>query len=383
MNEVLANLYAVTGNPDHLRMAKVFDHQFLFDPLANAEDRLDGLHANTQIPKAIGAAREYEVSGDEKYLSIARFFWERVALTRSYVIGGHSDREHFFPPAEFAKHLSPETTETCNTYNMLKLTRHLFEVQPTARTMDFYERALYNHILASQDPRTGMFVYLMSLKPGHFKSYSTLDNSFWCCFGTGMENHAKYADVIYAHGDDTLWVNLFIASELRWQDKGLVLRQETQFPEADSIRLRWELQAPRQLAVKIRRPSWATQDITVAINGQPQQIASQPGEYFTLERTWQNDDTVELRMPMQLHSESLPHAEHLVAILYGPLVLAGDLGTAGLENLDLYTKGQTDLVAVTRPGGPGAGGRTVADPVPHSSRAWQAAGVSHRGTRAA
>ena len=255
MNEILANLYAVTGHPDHLRMARVFDDRFVFDPWARSEDRLDGLHANTQVPKAIGAAREYEVTGEARYLDIARNFWQRVALERSYVIGGHSDREHFFPPAEFARHLGPETAETCNTYNMLKLTRHLFEVEPSATVMDFYERALYNHILASQDPKRGMFVYLMSLKPGHFKSYSTLDNSFWCCFGTGLENHAKYADTIFSHGADSLYVNLFIPAELDWKEKGLRVRQETQFPAADSIQLRFQAKNPVDLTLQIRRPS--------------------------------------------------------------------------------------------------------------------------------
>ncbi|MHB8970820.1 MAG: beta-L-arabinofuranosidase domain-containing protein [Pirellulaceae bacterium] len=349
MNEVLANLYAVTGNPDHLRMAKVFDHQFVFDPLAQGEDRLDGLHANTQVPKAIGAAREYEVTGDSRYLDIAKFFWERVALHRSYAIGGHSDREHFFPPAEFSKHLSAETTETCNTYNMLKLTRHLFAVDPSATTMDFYERALYNHILASQDPKTGMFVYLMPLKPGHFKSYSTLDNSFWCCVGTGLENHAKYADTIFSHSDDSLYVNLFIPAELQWPEKGLQVRQETRFPETDSIQLRFQVKEPLELALKIRRPGWATQDIEVAVNGQPEKISSPPGSYFTIRRTWRTGDVVTWRMPLSLRIETLPQADHVIAFLYGPLVLAGDLGTEGLEALDLYTRNQTDLVAVPGP----------------------------------
>jgi DUF1680 family protein len=349
MNEVLANLYAVTGDPDHLRLAKVFDHGRVFDPLAQGEDRLDGLHANTQVPKAIGAAREYQVTGESRYLDIARFFWERVALDRSYVIGGHSDREHFFPPAEFAKHLSPETAETCNTYNMLKLTRHLFAIQPSATTMDFYERALYNHILASQDPERGMFVYLMSLKPGHFKSYATLDNSFWCCFGTGMENHAKYGDTIFSHGDDSLYVNLFIPAELHWKEKGLVVRQETGFPEEDTTRLRFEVANPTELALCIRHPGWAASGITVAVNGESQTLASEPGSYVTLRRTWRSGDVVEVRLPMALRIEKLPHAEHWLAFLYGPIVLAGDLGTAGLETLDLYTRNQTDLVAVPTP----------------------------------
>ena len=272
-----------------------------------------------------------------------------MALHRSYAIGGHSDREHFFPPAEFGKHLSPETAETCNTYNMLKLTRQLFAMGPSAVTMDFYERALYNHILASQDPERGMFVYLMSLKPGHFKSYSTLDNSFWCCFGTGMENHAKYGDTIFAHGDDTLYLNLFIAAELRWQEQGLTVRQETRFPDEETSRLHFELAQPRELSLCIRHPAWATAGFAIAVNGEPQKITSTPGSYATIRRTWRSGDVVEMRLPMTLQIETLPHADQWLAFRYGPIVLAGDLGTEGLEKLDLYTVGQVDLVAVPTP----------------------------------
>ncbi len=349
MNEVLANLYALTGDPDHLRLARVFDHQRLFDPLAQGDDRLDGLHANTQVPKVIGAAREYQVTGESRYLDIARCFWDRVALHRSYVTGGHSDHEHFFPPTEFAKHLSPETTETCNTYNMLKLTQHLFAIEPTAAAMDFYERGLYNHILAAQDPQRGMFVYFLPLKPGHFKSYSTLDDSFWCCFGTGLENPARHGDAIFAHGDDALYVNLFIAAEVRWPEHGLVLRQETRFPEEDTTRLQFDLPSPRELALRIRHPGWATAGITVTVNDALQTLSSTPGSYVTVRRTWQRGDRVEVRLPMAVRTESLPHADHWLAFLYGPIVLAGDLGTEGLETLDLYTRSQGELAATPTP----------------------------------
>jgi len=351
MNEVLANLYAVTNNAEHLRLAQVFDHRRIFDPLAAGEDRLDGLHANTQVPKAIGAAREYHVTNDSRYLDIARCFWDRVALHRSYVIGGHSDSEHFFPPTQFGKHLSAQTTETCNTYNMLKLTRDLFAVEPTSQVMDFYERALYNHILASQDPQRGMYVYLMALKPGHFKSYSTLDNSFWCCVGTGMENPARYGEAIFAHGDDSLYVNLFIPAQVQWNEQGLVLRQETRFPEEDTTRLRFELNADKELSLCVRHPGW-TQGLHVTVNGQPQPFSLTKGGYATIRRVWRTGDVVEIRMPMSLHVEPLPHAPQWVAFLYGPVVLAGDLGTEGLEAVDFYTRSQVDLVTVPTPAVP-------------------------------
>jgi DUF1680 family protein len=349
MNEVLANLYGVTRNADYLKAAEAFNQKSLFDPLAAGDDRLNGLHANTQIPKMIGAARQYELTGSKRDEDIASFFWERVALHRSYVIGGDSDREHFFPTNDFARHLSAETAETCNTYNMLKLTRHLFSWDPSARTMDFYERALYNDILASQDPDQGMFVYLMSLKPGHFKTYSTPENSFWCCVGTGMENHAKYGDTIYFHNDQSLFVNLFIPSELSWPEKGLGVRQETKFPESEATRLNIKAAKPVSLAMQIRWPEWS-EKLAVRVNGRSQKISGKPGGYVSLSRTWLDGDHVDIQLAMKLHTEPLPGASNIVAVLYGPVVLAGELGTNGMPNP--YARGQTDLVRISDPAVP-------------------------------
>ena len=347
MNETLANLHGVTGDPAHLEAARRFDHRFVFDPLARGEDRLNGLHANTQIPKWIGAAREYELTGEARYRDIARFAWERVALHRSYVIGGHSDHEHFFPVDQFAKHLGPETTETCNTYNMLKLTRHLFAWEPSAETMDFYERALYNHILASQDPETGMVVYLMPLKPGHFKTYSTPEHSFWCCVGTGMENHARYGESIWFHDDASLYVNLYIASELAWKAKGLAVRQETTVPESDVARLVLKCAAPVRLAFRFRRPAWAGEGFAVTVNGAPVAVDAKPGSYVAVEREWTDGDRVEVRFPLAIRTEALPGEPGLVAILYGPAVLAGELGTEGMP--EPYARRQTEFSRVPAP----------------------------------
>lgn len=335
MNEVLANLYAVTGNPEHLRLARTFDHRFIFDPLARGEDPLNGLHANTQIPKAIGAAREYEMTGEKRYYDIATFFWKRVAHHRSYVIGGNSNGEAFFPPEQFSRHLGAASAETCNTYNMLKLTRHLFAWEPSAETMDFYERALYNHILASQDPATGMMCYYVPLRPGAYKTFSTPENSFWCCVGTGMENHAKYGDTIYFYDDRSLFVNLFIASELKWKDKGLTVRQETKFPEEDTTRLALTCEKPLKLALKIRYPSWA-QGMTLTVNGKGESVNAKPGSYVTVERTWKSGNIVQVRLPMHLRLEAMPDDQKMVALLYGPIVLAGDLGNEGLDNSRRY-----------------------------------------------
>jgi hypothetical protein len=330
MNDVLASLHATTGDPRHLALARAFDHAAVFDPLARGEDTLNGLHANTQVPKAIGAAREFEITGETRYRDIARFFWDRVALHRSYVIGGHSDREHFFPVDQFQRHLSAETTETCNTYNMLKLTRRVFAWEPDAREMDFYERGLYNHILASQEPGRGMFVYLMPLQPGHFKTYSTAEDSFWCCVGTGMENHAQYGDAIFAHGESDLFVNLFIGAEVDWRAKGVRLRQETAFPDEDRTRLTWQVREPVALTLRVRHPAWARGPLVVTVNGEPVPVNSQPGSYAAIARTWRTGDAVDVRLPMSLHVETLPGTPDQVALLYGPVVLAGRLGNDGM-----------------------------------------------------
>jgi DUF1680 family protein len=336
MTEVLANLYAVTGNPDHLRIARTFDHQLLLGPLARREDPLNGLHANTQIPKLIGAAREYEMTGEARYHDAASFFWERVALQRSYANGGHSDDEAFFPPEEFSHHLGTSTSETCNTYNMLKLTRHLFSWAPSAQLMDFYERGLYNHNLASQDPATGMMIYYCPLAPGAFRTYSTPDASFWCCVGTGMENHSKYPDTIYFQGDDALWVNLFVASELTWREKGVRVRQDTRYPEQDNATLTFTAEKPVKLAVNVRWPSWAVDGIAVAVNGEAEKTSGKPGSYVTVTREWKTGDTLAVRLPMRLHTEAMPDNPNVLAILYGPILLAGDLGKEGLDQARRY-----------------------------------------------
>jgi len=336
MNEVLANLYAVTGDPDHLRLAQAFDHDAVFGPLAVGRDPLDGLHANTQIPKMIGAAREYELTGDERYRKIATTFWIRVAEARSYANGGHSDDEHFFPVTDFAYHLGAESSETCNTYNMLKLTRHLFAWTPSAAAMDFYERGLYNHILASQDPATGGMIYYCPLKPGAFRTFSTPTDAFWCCVGTGMENHAKYPDTIYFQSDDALWVNLLVASTLTWRERGVTVKQETRFPDEDTTRLTFTVQQPTRLTLKLRYPSWALDGTTLRVNGQAVAVDATPGSYLSVSREWRTADVLTAQFPMRLRTEPLPGTPKTIAILYGPILLAGDLGQAGLSNATRY-----------------------------------------------
>jgi hypothetical protein len=338
MNEALANLYAATGNAAYLRLARRFEHKAIFDPLLRHDDPLNGLHANTQFPKIIGAAREYELTGEPRYRDIATFFWDRVVHHRSFVTGGNSDGEAFFPEEEFSKHLGASSAETCNTYNMLKLTRHIFEWSPSAEAMDYYERGLFNHILPSQDPETGMVIYYCPLRPGAWKSYATPNDSFWCCVGTGMENHTKYGDTIYFHNDSdrSLLVNLFIPSELTWKDQGLVVRQETRFPEEDATHLTVTAARPTRLAVSVRYPSWAASEMTLTVNGQAQPVSAQRGSYVTIDREWKSGDRVDVRLPMTLRTEAMPDNPKMIAVMYGPLVLAGDLGRDGLDAIRRY-----------------------------------------------
>ena len=329
MNETLANLYGLTGDEKYLKIAQRFNHLAVIGPAAHCEDQLTGLHANTQIPKFVGTAREYELTGDEGLKTASTFFWDTVAKERSYVIGGHSDGEHFSPKEKLSQALGPSTTETCNTYNMLKLTRHLFCWDPQAAYADFYERALYNHILASQHPESGMMCYYVPLRSGAHKAYNAPLDSFWCCTGTGVENHAKYGDSIYFHdGDRTLYVNLFIASELNWQARGLKLRQETKYPEQPASRLTLTCEPPCELSLRIRHPWWATSGLSLQVNGQPQAVSSQPGSYAVLTRTWKTGDTVDLALPFTLRTEGFRDNPQRFAFLHGPLVLCAqvDLG---------------------------------------------------------
>src|SRR5579863_1559641 len=232
MNEVLANLAAVTGNPRYLVVAKRFDHHAVMDPAAQGRDTLTGLHANTQIPKFIGAAREYELTGDPYYHDAALFFWQQVVLHRSYVTGGNSINEHFrTPPDVLASELTDLTQETCNTYNMLKLTDHLFTWQAQPQYADCYERAFLNHILATPHPSEGSPLYYLGMQPGQWKVHFVPHEGFFCCCGTGLENFSKLGEGFYFYSDQSLWVNLFFASEVNWREKGVVIRQETRFPE--------------------------------------------------------------------------------------------------------------------------------------------------------
>ena len=331
MNEVLADVSEMTGDARYLALAKRFCHQAVLNPLAKSRDNLDGLHANTQIPKIIGFSRLYRQTGEKAYLTASRFFWRTVADTRSFVNGNHGDGEHFFPVVDFDKHVfSAKASETCCAYNMLKLTHALFEIDPSAHYGDFYERALYNSILASQDPDTGMVTYFQGNRPGYMKLYCTPVDSFWCCTGSGMENHAKYNDSIYFQSSDSIYVNLFIPSVVKMQN-GATLTQTNQFPEKASTRLQWKTDQPLQKVLKVRHPDWC-RAVTVKINGKQFVQSKRAGSYIELKRLWRDGDTVEVDLPMELRAIPLQGNPAIVAFVYGPIVLAGDVGNEGIAS---------------------------------------------------
>ena len=340
LNETFADVAEITGDKKYLELARRFSHKVILDPLVKDEDRLTGMHANTQIPKVIGYKRIADLAQDDKdwnhaseWDHAARFFWNTVVNHRSVCIGGNSVREHFHPADNFTSMLNDvQGPETCNTYNMLRLTKMLYQTSPDIRFADYYERALYNHILASQQPEKGGFVYFTPMRPGHYRVYSQPETSMWCCVGSGLENHTKYGEFIYAHAKDTLYVNLFIPSRLTWQEKKVTLVQETRFPDEEQIRFRVEKSKKKAFSLKLRYPSWA-KGASISVNGKVQETNAQPGEYLTIHRKWKAGDEITLNMPMQVALEQIPDRENFYAFMYGPIVLASPTGTENMDGL--------------------------------------------------
>lgn len=325
VQETLAELYGDTRDEKYLKIARIFHHDTIVNPLTRGEDILPGKHGNTQIPKMIAEARLYELTGNEEDRKAAEFFWNTVVHHHSYATGGHGNHEYFGAPDQLTHRLSDETTETCNVYNMLKLSRHLFLWEPKAEVADYYERALFNHILASQHPENGRVIYNLSLEMGGFKIYQD-PQWFTCCVGSGMETHSKYGANIYYHNTDELYVGQYMASELEWKDRGLRLKQETAYPEEQGSRFTFSLESPQDFALLLRYPHWAEQGMEVWVNGQVRKVAAQPGSFLSIDRTWQDGDVVEVHFPFSLRLETMPDDEDRIAVFYGPVLLAGDLG---------------------------------------------------------
>lgn len=327
MNDVLVNIYSITGNKKYLELSRKFNDEFVMGKLAKRIDPMPGKHSNTNVPKAIGAARSFELTNTPDDKTIASFFWETMVHHHTYVIGGNSSYEYCGEEDKLNDRLSDNTCETCNTYNMLKLTRHLFCWQPTQELADYYERALYNHILASQNPSTGMMCYFVPLRMGTQKQFSDRFNTFTCCVGTGMENHSKYVESIYYQAKDGgLYLNLFIPSVLNWKEKGIVIRQETNFPESNKTTLLFSVKTLRQFPLYIRNPKWANNGVQIIVNGKKVTPVKDENGYLVVNRKWNNNDKVEITLPMTVHTESMPDNPNRVAFLYGPVVLAGQLG---------------------------------------------------------
>ena len=341
MNEVLYNLAAVTGDARWLKVGDRFNKAVFFDPLAARHDALKGLHMNTHVPQVIGAARRFELSGDHRYGEIARFFWDTVADSRTYVTGGSSNREHWLTEpyqlgAEWRQDVNHQ--ECCCSYNMLKLSRHLFRWVPDEKYIAYYERNLFNHRLGTIEPNSGNATYFLSMAPGAWKTLATDDASFWCCTGTAMEEFAKLADTIYFHDDDGLYVNLFIASRMDWPERGLLLEQETQFPAESKTKFTIRRAPGEAVPIHLRVPAWSPQ-ARVTINGRPLDVIAEPGNYMKISRNWQAGDTVELELPMQLHSEGFADAPQMQALLVGPIVLAGQFPKGQIPDALMHEQG--------------------------------------------
>ena len=343
MNEVLADVAQLSGDPRYLALARRFSHQALLQPLAAGQDRLTGLHANTQIPKVIGFERIAQLAGEDEDRGeghrAAEFFWRTVTGKRTVAIGGNSVKEHFHPADDFRPMLNEvEGPETCNSYNMLKLTALLAQARPQQGAYaDFYERTLYNHILASQHPGEGGFVYFTPMRPQHYRVYSKVDEGMWCCVGSGLESHARHGEFIYAHDGDALYVNLFIASTLDWRERGIRLTQSTRFP--DEPRTRLTVHDAGSFALKIRYPGWvAPGALKVKLNGKPVAVKAGPGGHVELRRAWKAGDRVDVELPMRTTLEPMPGLKNYVAVLHGPIVLAAKTPQPG-ESLSFSADG--------------------------------------------
>ncbi|MDD5345856.1 MAG: glycoside hydrolase family 127 protein, partial [Proteiniphilum sp.] len=323
LNEVFADVAAITGEEKYLKLAHRFSHLLLLEPLMAGRDVLTGMHANTQIPKVIGFKRIADLEANESWDNAARFFWEGVVTNRSVSIGGNSVSEHFNHVEDFSRMVtSIEGPETCNTHNMLRLTRMLYHTDPQPGYIDYYERALYNHILSSQNPHTGGLVYFTQMRPGHYRVYSQPHTSMWCCVGSGIENHSKYGEMIYAHTEEALYVNLFIPSRLQWKAQQTEILQENNFPYEESTAITINPRGRKQFTLMLRHPEWAKEGtIRITVNGREYTAEEKEG-YLAINRRWRKGDRVVMEMPMRVRTEQLPDHSNYYSFAYGPIVLA-------------------------------------------------------------
>jgi hypothetical protein len=326
MNEVLADLYADTGDRRWLALSDRFEHTAVIEPLARREDILAGKHGNTLVPKLFGSLVRYTHTGNPMDGAAAKFFWDQVALHHSFATGGHGRNEYFGPPDNLNDMIEGRTGETCNVYNMIKMARALFALDPDMRYADFHERALFNHILGSMDPGDGATCYMVPVGQGVSREYQNMQQSFTCCVGSGMESHALHGDGLYYEAGDRLWVNLFVPSTATWKAAGVGLTMSTTFPDGEAAALSFTAKTPKAFTLVLRRPYWAGDRFSVKVNGVVVPKLPAPGTYVELRRTWKSGDTVDLVLPKALRLEPLPDNAGRAALMWGPLVLAGDLG---------------------------------------------------------
>jgi DUF1680 family protein len=334
MDEVFADAYQITGDAKYLIAARRFSHKALLEPMAAGNDNLDNKHANTQIPKVVGFQRIAELTNDKEYIKASSFFWETVTKNRTLAFGGNSRKEHFPSKKASSDYIEDvEGPESCNSYNMLKLTEDLFRFHPLAKYIDYYERTIFNHILSTQDPETGGYVYFTPARPRHYRVYSAPNEAMWCCVGTGMENHSKYNELIYTHQNDSLFLNLFIASELNWRDKGIKIKQETKFPFEEQTRLT-VTEGTSKFTLKIRYPSWVIEKaLKIFVNGNMIPYAPHSNYYVAIERLWKAGDVVQIILPMHNSIEQLPNVPAYIALMHGPILLGAKTGTEDLADL--------------------------------------------------
>ena len=334
MNEIFADAYQISGDKKYLVAAKRYSQNMYLDPLSQGIDNLDNKHANTQLPKFIGFTRIAELSGDKKYEKAGRFSWETITANRSLAFGGNSRREHFPNPTSCSDYVNDvDGPESCNSYNMLKLTEDLFRMQPSAHYADYYERTIFNHILSSQHPEHGGYVYFTSARPRHYRVYSAPNQAMWCCVGTGMENHGKYNQFIYTHSSDSLFLNLFIASELNWKDKKVSIKQETNFPYEERTKLT-VTKGSSSYKLMIRYPEWVKKGaLKITVNGKAVTYSALPSSYICIDRKWKKGDVVEMELPMHNTIERLPNVPDYIAFMHGPILLGAKTGTDDLKGL--------------------------------------------------
>lgn len=343
MNEIFVDVAQITGDKKYLTLAEAFSHQAILQPLRKAQDQLTGLHANTQIPKVIGFKRYADATQNAEWAKAAEFFWQTVIDKRTVAIGGNSVKEHFHDTADFASMIHEvEGPETCNTYNMLRLTELLYlSSSPQTKYVDYYERALYNHILGSQNPTTGGFVYFTPMRPNHYRVYSQVHDGMWCCVGSGLESHSKYAEFIYARDKKAkqlpeVFINLFIPSHMEWKEQGIKLTQNTLFPDAETTTIVIDKSA--RFRLQLRYPGWVEAGkLSLSVNGKKVDVTRQPGEFIALERRWKKGDKVELTLPMRSTLEKMPDGSNYYAIIHGPIVLAAKTQPFAGEQLHYFS----------------------------------------------